>query len=126
MYKKASRGTGGSLRNGYARVARRPSNYAIELAAAHTPYVREIVRAFGDDPDTAIAQLPDYELCLLVLKILDDYTIDRKLMSMRANISEKLEGGGKALVLSNHEKSITKMHLASVIKRWADYRTRFS
>lgn len=122
MYKRASRGSGASHLNGRAKVARVPSNYIIERAAANTPFARRMLHIYGSNSGLAISSLSDYDLALLVMKFLDSYTGQRDLLSIEKRISENLDLRGCDTKLSDCERRIAEVNIPKIIQRWAKYR----
>jgi hypothetical protein len=122
MYKGAGRRTGGSQFNGYAHVARKSSNPTIERAAAHTDFVRKVIWIFGPNPHASLARLSDYDLALLIDKMLDGHTHDRALLAIGQEISFNIKSYGLDLQLAPETRLKAENAIPLIIKRWEKYR----
>ena len=118
MYKRASRGTGGTGGNGRAKVAKVPSRYAYELAAAQTAFGRSLVLDPKYDSAESIRALGNQHLTDLIRNLTDSYTTDK--IILRLNRQIEVNGG----TLSNHEIYIAAVAIRDLVKRLARYRTK--
>lgn len=123
MYKRAARGTGGSSYNGRAKYARRPGNVRIERAASQTAMARRIVLSFGPVLSGTVSKLTDYDVSLLICKIIDEgLTIDKQLMALYPALQRRLERDGSKISLYQGDRLLADKALVAVIARWSRYR----
>ncbi len=117
MYKKASRHTGGSKFNGYARVA---SNWSIERRSADTPLARRLVNIFSDECEPLKA-FHDYDLAILIVKLIQEgYTMNKWLGSVAPPIAERLDRYENRTRLTPYERRVAETVIPEIVERWAD------
>jgi len=83
-----------------------------------------MIHAFGKNDGESIASLSDYDLALLVLKMLDSYTADRAMKSIAKGLTKNIENDSAGIRLSPIERRVAEKSIPEVIQRWHKYRVR--
>ena len=85
--------------------------------------VRRIVLSFGPVFSTTVSELTDYDIALLICKIIDEgFTIEKKLKALYPDLQRALEREGRKMSLYQGDRLVAAKALVEVIARWSRYR----
>ena len=118
MYKGASRGTGASRSNGYARVA---SDRSIEYHSSGTEFSLKLMKIIQGPVD--LETLPDYDLAEICGKLVrGGYTPNKWLGSVAGELGNRLAASGERCRMTRYERRVAETVIWELLERWRSYR----